>query len=55
MGGRGPRYVSGPPPQNFDWPLKIVSEHPEMCKIFKIFRSRRAYEGRAHSFSDFKL
>ena len=32
-----------PPPPNFDhWSFKIVSEHPEICKIYKIFRLRRA-------------
>ena len=34
---------------------QIASEHPEMCKIFKIFRLRRAIMGRTYSSVDFML
>ena len=35
---------------------QIASEHPEICKIFKIFRLRRAYMGRTYSSAvDFML
>ena len=55
------------PPPKF-WPLaplkwaasgknlcQIASEHPEMCRIFKIFRLRRANMGRTYSADDFML
>ena len=35
---------------------QIASEHPEMCKIFKIFRLQRANKGRTYlSAGDFRL
>ena len=41
------------PPPNFDhWPLKIVSERLEICKIFKIFSLRRTNKGQTYSSSD---
>ena len=61
----------GPPPKFDHWPpqngrpvvtpcerpykRRIASEHPEMDKIFKIFRLRRAYMGRTYSSGDFML
>ena len=55
-----------PPPPNFDrWPPKpgasgqnhcqIASEHPEMCRIFKILSLWQASKGRSYSSGGFKL
>ena len=51
------------PPQNFDhWPSQngasggqIASEHPEMGKIFKIFRLRWADKRKTYLSGDFRL
>ena len=51
--------TTGPPPPKWaassQTLCQIASENPEMCKIFKIFRLRRANMSRNYSTGDFML
>ena len=49
--------TTGPPKMGASgqYLCQIASEHPEMCKIFKIFRLRWAYKGRTYLSGDFVI